>query len=118
MVRLGSTLSVQDVVHLGSTLYFGSTDTYMRYDSGTTELQVTVAGNKRLSFSAIGGGLHGTWSSESIISASDRNLKKTIVPLYQTLLTNKPITDVDSSQKDVKLKNTGLQWKNGSTAIT
>mmetsp|Transcript_67238 Transcript_67238/g.136911 ORF Transcript_67238/g.136911 Transcript_67238/m.136911 type:complete len:237 (-) Transcript_67238:52-762(-) len=33
-----------------------------------------------------GGNLHGTWSAESIISASDRRLKQDVAPLYQTLL--------------------------------
>jgi hypothetical protein len=45
-----------------------------------------VGGNTRMSMSSTGGSLHGTWSSESIISASDRRLKHKVEPLQRTLL--------------------------------
>lgn len=85
IARLSSTLSVDGNVHLGAAIYFNGPSTYVHYDTGATELRVHAGGLKRLSISATGGSLHGTWSSESIISASDRRLKRRIEPLERTL---------------------------------
>eukprot|EP00445_Apocalathium_hangoei_P063519 CAMPEP_0204113546 /NCGR_PEP_ID=MMETSP0361-20130328/3722_1 /ASSEMBLY_ACC=CAM_ASM_000343 /TAXON_ID=268821 /ORGANISM="Scrippsiella Hangoei, Strain SHTV-5" /LENGTH=371 /DNA_ID=CAMNT_0051063927 /DNA_START=64 /DNA_END=1179 /DNA_ORIENTATION=+ len=84
-MRLGSSLSVSDDLFFGSRLHFGTSDTYIHYDSGSTELRFYAGGNKRMSVSSTGGDLHGTWSSESIISASDRRLKRSIEPLHLRL---------------------------------
>jgi len=85
IARLGSTLSVGGNVHLGGAIYFNGPSTYVQYDTGATELRVHAGGLKRLSISSTGGSLHGTWSSESIISASDERLKRRIEPLERTL---------------------------------
>eukprot|EP00427_Karlodinium_veneficum_P018485 CAMPEP_0169144276 /NCGR_PEP_ID=MMETSP1015-20121227/46151_1 /TAXON_ID=342587 /ORGANISM="Karlodinium micrum, Strain CCMP2283" /LENGTH=242 /DNA_ID=CAMNT_0009211507 /DNA_START=62 /DNA_END=788 /DNA_ORIENTATION=- len=60
---MGSTLSVVGDLFLGAGLHFANTGTYIMYDSGSSELRFHAAGNKRLSLSATGGSLHGTWSS-------------------------------------------------------
>merc|ERR1711879_345608 len=36
-----------------------------------------------MSFSGSGGTLHGTWTADNTVTASDRRLKKSIVPLYK-----------------------------------
>jgi len=90
MCRSGSTLAIYDSIYVGSCLHFGTSGTHIRYDAATAELHVSAGGQKRMSLSATGGNLHGTWHSESIISASDRRLKRDVVPLQQVLITQMP----------------------------
>eukprot|EP00434_Breviolum_minutum_P023935 symbB.v1.2.021121.t2/scaffold1808.1/size103924/13 len=85
IARLGSMPLVGGNVHPGGAIYFNGPSTYVQYDTGATELRVHAGGLKRLSISSTGGSLHGTWSSESIISASDERLKRRIEPLERTL---------------------------------
>jgi len=56
------------------------------WDTGTSELQFKTGSTKVMAVSASGGSLHGTWASESIISASDSHLKREVLPLYRSLL--------------------------------
>eukprot|EP00439_Symbiodinium_sp_Y106_P069868 s1917_g12.t1 len=82
---LESTLAVHDNVYPGFAIHFNGGNNYIYYDTGATELRVHAGGLKRMSISSTGGSLHGTWSSESIISASDQRLKRRIEPLEGTL---------------------------------
>jgi len=84
-VRVGNTLSCLHNLLLGSGLHFGGTSTYIAYHTGSSELRFHAGGAKRMSLTTTGGSLHGTWSSESIISASDRRLKHKVEPLYRAL---------------------------------
>lgn len=88
--RLGSTLSILDNLYLGSGLHFGTGNTYIHFDAGSSELRIIASGNKRLSLSGTGGTLHGTWASESIISASDRRLKRRVEPLHRAIAGRMP----------------------------
>jgi len=78
---VGSTVSVLENIMVGGSFHFGTQDTYIHYDTSSTELRIVAGGHKSVSLSSDGGTLHGTWSSESIISASDRRLKRQIEPL-------------------------------------
>jgi len=75
-------------------LYFGTTNMYVHYDSGSSELRIVGDGNKILSMTTGGGHLHGTWASEGIISASDRRLKRRIEPLHKALAARTPSSDL------------------------
>jgi hypothetical protein len=44
------------------------------------------ASEKSLSMSSSGGTLHGTWSSDNVVSSSDRRLKKDVAPLLSHVL--------------------------------
>jgi len=83
--RVGGTMSVHGDVYFAQKVVFGSANTYMYYDSGSSELKIVANGNTRVSIGTGGGTLHGIWSSESIISASDRRLKRQIEPLHRAL---------------------------------
>lgn len=64
-----------------------STEWKIQYDSAGQELKFAETGNAQtIKLMTSGGYLHGQWSTESIISASDRRLKRSVVPLYETLL--------------------------------
>jgi hypothetical protein len=84
-LRVGNRLSVEGDLHIGSALYFGTASTYLHYDSASSEFRIVAGGNKRFSLTSSGGSLHGTWSTESILSASDRRLKRRIEPLHRVL---------------------------------
>jgi len=107
-VRLGSTLSVLDNLFLGSGLHFGEGNTYIHYDQTSSELRVIAQGNKRLSLSGTGGTLHGTWASESIISASDRRLKRRVEPLHRAIAGRMPSLRPDM-QSSTAADMAGLQ---------
>lgn len=99
--RFGSTLAVGGNLHLGAAIYFNGPGTYLQYDAGATELRLHAGGLKRLSISSTGGSLHGTWSSESIISASDQRLKRRIEPLERALAARAPAAqESQGSDKD------------------
>jgi len=99
MARLGNTLSVLGNLYVGSRVYFNGPNNYIYYDSGGSELRFHVGGNKRMSISSTGGTLHGTWASESIISASDRRLKRRIEPLDRALASASPAEHGEPSQQ-------------------
>lgn len=84
--RIGSHLSVHDClcIKTGNVL---SLPGYMSlsWDSVSSEIRFKAGTFKAMSLSATGGSLHGTWSSESIISASDRRLKREVLPLVRSL---------------------------------
>jgi hypothetical protein len=112
--RIGSTVSVLHGLLLGSGLHFSDTNTYIIYDAGSSELRFHAAGNKRMSLTATGGSLHGTWSSESIISASDRRLKHKVEPLYRALAGRMSPTsgpqDAPAATADLAAPDIGLSY--------
>ncbi|CAJ1381751.1 unnamed protein product [Effrenium voratum] len=83
--RLDSILVANGNLYPGFALYFNGPNNYIYYDTVATELRIHAGGLKRMSISSTGGSLHGTWSSESIISASDERLKRRIEPLDRAL---------------------------------
>jgi hypothetical protein len=90
--RFGSSMSVLDFLHLGSTMSLRSFARIGDYVSITGALKVTGAitakyngGSVGLSTSSTGGNLHGIWSSDNVVSASDRRLKRDILPLDETI---------------------------------
>jgi hypothetical protein len=91
--RHGSCLSVTGSLlaggslSLGSTVAFGASDTYMRYNSG---IEAVVGGTRALSMSSSGGKLHGSWIADATVSTSDRRLKSDITPLADALSAGAP----------------------------
>jgi len=109
--RLGSSVSVLDFLHLGSSLSLrgvgrfgsciavadrlalGNANTYMYYNGGTgdpdSDWEFYVAGARALSLtketSYGGGNLHGLWYSDHIVHTSDKRLKRNIRPLMESL---------------------------------
>lgn len=81
-VRSGSGLSVTDQLKVGNRVQF-DTNTYI-YDGGSG-LEVYVSSSKSMSFTSSGGTLHGTWTADNTISTSDRRLKQDITPLQRSL---------------------------------
>jgi len=60
-----------------------------------------------MSISSTGGSLHGTWSSETIISASDRRLKRRIEPLDRALATASPAKHKGGAKRAASGPGTG-----------
>jgi len=92
LARFGSSMSVLDFLHLGSSLSLRSFSRIGDYVSITGALKVSGAisakyggGSVGLSTSSTGGTLHGIWSSDNVVSASDRRLKRDILPLDETI---------------------------------
>jgi hypothetical protein len=88
MTRVGDYVSVLDDLVLDNGKYLELSNAFtMQWDAGTSKLKFTRDGvaTPPLVISATGGDLHGTWSAESIVSASDRRLKQEISPLSSTL---------------------------------
>merc|ERR1712139_281479 len=90
--RFGSSMSVLDFLHLGSSLSLRSFARIGDYVSVTGALKVSGAitakyngGSMGLTTSTTGGTLHGIWSSDNVVSASDRRLKRDILPLNETI---------------------------------
>lgn len=94
--RLGSSIAVLDHVHLGSTLSLRSSSRLggslrangVHFSQGINALEnaqgdlvFTVQGNKTMTLTSTGGMLHGTWSSEQMVTASDARLKTGIMPV-------------------------------------
>jgi hypothetical protein len=89
-ITCGSSLSVRSMVKLGSELsvssiQFGSTSTYLHYDSGISGIAGYVGGTRAITWTASGanggGTLHGTWVADGTITTSDRRIKTNIKPL-------------------------------------
>jgi hypothetical protein len=91
LAKFGSAMSVLDFLHLGSSLSLRS---FARMGSCLSVTSTLVLGNtdiyyrtnKALTLSTTGGNLEGVWSSDNVISLSDRRLKKDIIPLEQTIM--------------------------------
>jgi hypothetical protein len=86
--RLGSSVSVLGLARFAALsvsdkVEFGQ-NSYIRYD-GSSSIEARVGNSRGLSITSSGGTLHGVWSSDNVISASDRRLKKDIAPLGRTL---------------------------------
>jgi len=83
--RIGSHLSVRDCLCVTTDALLQMPSWNIRWDSGASELQFKTGTAKPIALTATGGSLHGTWMSESIISASDRRLKREVRPLLESL---------------------------------
>jgi len=83
--RFGSSVSVLDFLHLGSSLSLRSFARLGSHLSLTGTLDVYGTSTRTLATSTAGGTLHGVWSSDNVVSASDRRLKKDIRPLESTM---------------------------------
>merc|ERR550537_1161615 len=101
--RLGASMSVLDFLHLGSSLSvrsfarlgsvasvhnqlaLGADDLVTPEVAMTKDTDFKVAGARVLSLTSTGGSLHGTWSSENMVSMSDRRVKRDIAELAATL---------------------------------
>jgi len=86
--QLGSALSVRHLVRVGGDLTVGgalrfSETTYL--DSSSGNLEAYVSSTRTLSLSSEGGTLHGLWSADTVVSLSDRRLKRNIRPLQKAL---------------------------------
>lgn len=89
-VNLASSLSVRSFTKFGAYLRLNAQElqlntdaaTYIKYDSG---VQFYVSSNRALSLGSASGTLHGTWSSDGIVTTSDARLKREIEPLRRTL---------------------------------
>ncbi|CAE7798512.1 Lsm7 [Symbiodinium sp. CCMP2456] len=86
LVRLSSPMFVRDSVCIAPSAQLQLPVWTISWDTGTSELQFKTGSTKVMAVSASGGSLHGTWASESIISASDSHLKREVLPLYRSLL--------------------------------
>lgn len=106
--RMGSHLSVHDClcIKTGNVLSLPGSFS-LAWDSVSSEIQAKVGTYKPLAITATGGSLHGTWSSESIISASDRRLKREVLPLVRSLRgeqappTGKPAAAMESASSSI-----------------
>eukprot|EP00434_Breviolum_minutum_P034849 symbB.v1.2.030850.t1/scaffold3518.1/size54960/1 len=76
LVRVDGDLTV------GGALRFSET-TYL--DSSSGNLEAYVSSTRTLSLSSEGGTLHGLWSADTVVSLSDRRLKRNIRPLQKAL---------------------------------
>eukprot|EP00439_Symbiodinium_sp_Y106_P086995 s397_g38.t1 len=92
LVRLSSPMFVRDSMCIAPSAQLHLPVWTISWDTGTSELQFKTGSTKDglscevMAVSASGGSLHGTWASESIISASDSHLKREVLPLYRSLL--------------------------------
>jgi hypothetical protein len=90
--RLGSCISVFDEARLqtGKVIKFTSGSPsppwwQMNWDTATNKFDFSLNSAIPFSITPTGGSLHGTWSAESSISASDKGLKKNVRPLHEIL---------------------------------
>merc|ERR1719421_1316592 len=105
--RFGSvfSMSVLDFLHLGSSLSLRS---FGRMGSSISVIgNLKVAGDttlyssgsaRALSTDTAGGTLHGIWSSDNVVSASDRRLKRDILPLDEAIRSQ--MRNVDGVEAD------------------
>jgi len=85
--RIGSTLSVFDSFHLSPEKVVKMQGWTLSCDSATNHIKFTPDRFTKypLVVTPTGGILHGTWSAESVVSASDRRLKRRMMPLERHL---------------------------------
>lgn len=81
-VQLGSSLSAAGTLQVPNTVQF-SPNSYMYYTG--TQIQWYMAGTRVLAFDGSGGTLHNTWVSNTVLTVSDRRMKKDIKPLQRSL---------------------------------
>jgi len=103
-VRFGSHVSVDEGIS------FGSTDTGIKYITGSDSLEIRVGGTRTLSTSETGGTLHGVWNAEHAVSTSDRRLKKNIVPLYKAISDTTPQASIDRQSTKTAERKTTVGW--------
>jgi len=86
-VRLGSRLTVFDNICLDSSKVAKICGWSIKFNTAASRFQFIAdsGGEIPLSITPTGGELHGVWSVESIVSASDRRLKREIAPLASSL---------------------------------
>lgn len=86
-VRFGATMSVIGKMEIQSDKIVQFPEWTLNWDAGNSKLKLTKDGvvKSPLVMSSTGGDLHGVWTLESILSASDRRLKHDILPLANTL---------------------------------
>lgn len=87
---LGSSLAVRSFAKLGSSVRLHSNRIELSSDSTTyikygTAMEFYVGSSRSLSLGAGSGTLHGSWSSDGIVTSSDARLKRHIEPLQETL---------------------------------
>eukprot|EP00928_Gymnodinium_smaydae_P084009 TRINITY_DN6723_c4_g1_i3.p1 TRINITY_DN6723_c4_g1~~TRINITY_DN6723_c4_g1_i3.p1 ORF type:complete len:352 (+),score=51.27 TRINITY_DN6723_c4_g1_i3:43-1098(+) len=87
IVRLGSTLSVFDSMQLSPGKAIRWPGWSVSYNVAGQKFAFTPDGGASpISITPTGGSLHGTWTTESILSSSDERLKRDVRPLHRTLL--------------------------------
>lgn len=91
-VCLGSSLALRNSARIGGTLKASG----LHFSPGITALEdshgdlvFTVQGNKTMTLTSTGGMLHGTWTSEQMVTASDARLKTGIMPIRQFVASQK-----------------------------
>eukprot|EP00435_Cladocopium_sp_Y103_P072219 s154_g39.t1 len=80
--KSSSGLSAAGTLQVPNTVSF-SPNSYMYYTG--TQIQWYMAGTRVLAFDGSGGTLHNTWVSNTVLTVSDRRLKKDIKPLQRSL---------------------------------
>ncbi|CAL1154862.1 unnamed protein product [Cladocopium goreaui] len=76
MVCVDGDLTVSGALRFSETTYL---------DSASGNLEAYVSGTRTLSLTSDGGILHGLWSADTVVSLSDRRLKRNIRPLAKAL---------------------------------
>jgi len=86
-IRCGNQLAVFDNLCLSADKVVDFEGWKMSWTAATSKLifKADSASQQPLTITPTGGELHGTWSVESIVSSSDRRLKREILPLAQRL---------------------------------
>jgi len=84
-LSVASYLKMGDYVRLNDKRLDFSTDanTYAQYTSSA--IAFYSSSNRKMTMSSSAGILHGTWSSDGVITSSDARLKRSIEPLQETL---------------------------------
>jgi hypothetical protein len=100
--RLGSSLSVYTTAHVHNTLKVGASK--ILQSGQDLSFYALASGNRRAlrlfdDGSNAGGHLHGTWTSDSSVTASDRRKKFDINPLFRELLKLSPAQEVEQATK-------------------
>ncbi|CAE8642090.1 unnamed protein product, partial [Polarella glacialis] len=115
--RLGSSLSVYGTAELGSSLSVYGTvygtarfqpvcvwdcvwDGKVELQGGAVSLSVDGSYNSSLTLSAAGGTLNGEWTSDEMVTVSDRTLKLNVRPLREVLLQVAARTAANETRRD------------------
>jgi phage shock protein A len=85
-----------DIDVKGNSLKF--TNSYIKYGSSAMEFYYT---NKGMSITSTGGTMHGVWTSEVVMTSSDRRLKTSIAPLYKALQSRMPEEGNAQTQQEI-----------------
>ncbi|CAJ1400431.1 unnamed protein product [Effrenium voratum] len=93
LARTGSEISVHSRVRLGADNTYVAYSTFIELDNDnipvlydTVQVYADISGSAKrgITIKGDGGRLHGAWVADVAVSTSDRNLKNSIMPLYQT----------------------------------